>query len=78
MRHNDMTYAALVGWSEGDKPCPYLQTSPAHIAWALGRFFRKSGRTQPSDVRMSRGYSIRCRDMLFLPSDTFLDFERIH
>ena len=42
-----------------------LATSPCYYAHAFGAYMRASGRSEPTDVRMGRGYSIRCRDLLF-------------
>jgi len=58
---------------------PNLYSSPAYYAHELGIFMHAKGFPLPSDVRMSRGYSIRCRDLLFKIHETkeSISFERI-
>lgn len=60
---DDLTQYALEGY-EG-KENKHLYSSNCFYAHELGRYFQGSGRTKPSDVRMSRGHSIRAGDMLF-------------
>lgn len=73
---NDLTYAALAGYESASPEClEYIETSPAWYAWMLGRHLSFTGRARPVDVRMSRGYSIRCADMLFKINDR-CTFER--
>ena len=63
---DDLTYAALAGYQSSTPDCKeYIRTSPAWYAWMLGRYLSFTGRSRPEDVRMSRGYSIRCRDCLY-------------
>lgn len=42
-----------------------LYSSPAWYAHELGAFLKLTGRAKPSDVRMGRGYSVRCRDNVY-------------
>ncbi len=44
---------------------PFIATSPAFYAWKLGAHFKATGRIEPRDVRMGRGYTIWGNDMLF-------------
>ena len=44
----------------------HLFSSPNHFAHALGEYLQTSGRIEPSDVRMGRGYRIWSGDMLFV------------
>jgi hypothetical protein len=60
---NDLTTEAIQGYNRD--AVSYLATSPAWYAYHLGQFMYITGRTTPRDVRMSRGCSIRCNDMLF-------------
>ena len=60
---NDLTTEAVQGFNR--EAVSYLATSPAWYAYHLGQFMQATGRTMPRDVRMSRGCSIRCNDMLF-------------
>lgn len=63
MGSKSLTAEARAGY--GGNVNPYLFSSPAFYAHALGRYLHATGRSVPSDVRMSRGYSIRSGDMLF-------------
>jgi hypothetical protein len=58
-----------------------LYSSPAWYAHELGAFLALTGRASPSDVRMGRGYSVRCRDMVFKAVEgkgmMALTFERV-
>ena len=60
---NDLTEYATKGYQGDDNK--HIFSSPCFYAHALGEHLQKTGRTAPQDVRMSRGYSIRCGDMLF-------------
>ena len=60
---NDLTTEALQGFHR--EPVSYLATSPSWYAYHLGQFMCVTGRTAPRDVRMSRGCTIRCNDLLF-------------
>jgi len=75
MSRRDLTGAALVGYM--GEPCPFLATSPSWYAYKLGAFLKASGRAEPTDVAMSRGDSVRCRDMLFKPNADASSFERL-
>jgi hypothetical protein len=59
----NLTAEASAGYFGNDNP--HLWSSPCWYAHALGRYLHATGRTVPRDVRMSRGNSIRCGDMLF-------------
>ena len=43
----------------------YIATSPSWFAYKLGEYLKRTGRSQPRDVRMGRGYQIHANDMLF-------------
>jgi hypothetical protein len=60
---NDLTTEAIQGYNRD--AVSYLATSPSWYAYHLGQFMYVTGRTAPRNVRMSRGCSIRCNDMLF-------------
>lgn len=78
---DDLTYAASAGYQSQTPDCQeYIRTSPAWYAWMLGRYLAFSGRAFPEGVRMSRGYSIRCRDSLYKIKDVdgSTVFERIN
>jgi hypothetical protein len=61
--NSELTVAAVAGYSGGANP--HLASSPSFYAHELGAFFKASGRTEPRDVRMGRGYSIRANDLRF-------------
>ncbi len=69
--------AASAGSSLHNSDRPYLASSPNDIAWRLGVWLAKTGRGAPSNVRMSRGYSIRANNML-LKWNGGTEFERIN
>lgn len=62
-RANDLTPEAMEGYTGA--PLKYLYSSPSWYAYKIGEHFRASGRPEPSDVRMGRGYSVNVRDMTF-------------
>ena len=75
---DDLTDYARAGYKS--EHCPHLWSSPAWTAHRLGEYLRESGRTEPRDVRMSRGQQIRANDMLFkyaLSVNQIITFERI-
>jgi hypothetical protein len=59
----DLTEYARTGYSGA--PNPNIGTSPAWFAHELGAHFQTTGRSEPRDVRMGRGDSIRANDMRF-------------
>ena len=59
----DLAPEARAGF-EGN-PNPHLWSSACWYAHALGAYLHAAGRPAPTDVRMGRGDSIRCRDMRF-------------
>jgi hypothetical protein len=63
MKKNDLTEPARAGYAGAD--IRHLYSSPNFYAHALGAYFKASGRTEPRDVRMGRGDSIRANDMRF-------------
>ena len=69
MASQDLTPETLVGFAAqlGDTPaqqaCPHYTGSPAGMARLVGAWLQKTGRAAPSDVRMSRGYTVRVGDM---------------
>jgi hypothetical protein len=60
---SDLTVYACSGYL--NQPNSHLATSPAFYAHSLGCYLRGTGRTQPYDVRLSRGNRIRADGMLF-------------
>lgn len=60
---DSLTAYARAGFYGADNP--HLATSPCWYAHAFGRYMHDTGRPIPTDVRMGRGDSIRCRDMRF-------------
>lgn len=76
----DLTTEARAGF-EG-KPNPYIYSSPAWYAHALGQWFQRTGRPVPADVRMSRGSRVRVGDTVYSVVAEFLSagaasFERV-
>lgn len=72
-----LTEEAIAGYHGNENP--HLWSSPSWYAHALGSYLHGSGRSVPTDVRMGRGDSIRCRDMRFSFKHTgkHVSFERI-
>lgn len=62
-RRSELTVAAVAGYNR--EANPHLASSPSFFAHELGAHFWASGRSEPRDVRMGRGYSIRANDMRF-------------
>lgn len=60
----DLTNEAAQGFAAPDVGCPYLQTSASWFAWTVGAWLRRTGRTAPRDVRMSRGSQVHANGML--------------
>ncbi len=58
-----VTLAAVAGYNGEENP--HIYSSTMWYAHELGRYLKASGRVSPTDTRMSRGFSIRERDMLF-------------
>ena len=75
MASQDLTPEALEGYAAqlGDTPaheaCPHYTSSPAGMAWLVGAWLQKTGRSAPRDVRMSRGYTVRVGDMRVSAAD---------
>lgn len=59
----DLTTEARAGYDGNENP--YLFSSPAWYAHALGKYLHDTGRNPPFGVRMSLGDHIRANDMLF-------------
>jgi hypothetical protein len=60
-----MLTAALAGYgSAPSDTCPHYASSPLGMAWHVGRWMQTTGRTQPHEVRMSRGYSVAINGLL--------------
>jgi hypothetical protein len=55
--------AAKAGYQK--QPNTNMYSSPNWYAHELGLYFYATGRTEPCDVRMSRGYKIRANGMIF-------------
>ena len=62
-KRTDLTAEAMEGYTGA--PLAYLATSPAWFAYRLGEYLQRTGRPEPRDVRMGRGYQIHASDMLF-------------
>ena len=62
-RQNDLDQCAQSGYIK--EPNPHLFSSSYYYAHALGSYLEATGRTEPQDVKMSRGYSIKANGMLF-------------
>lgn len=60
---NDLTVYAQAGF-RGERNT-HIYSSPAWYAHELGVHMSITGRTEPSDVRMSRGATVRVRDLIF-------------
>jgi hypothetical protein len=61
----DLTNEAYQGYAApAEARNPFLHSSASHMAFAVGRWLRDTGRPIPRDVRMSRGYTVRANDML--------------
>jgi hypothetical protein len=58
-----MNDAAAAGFA-GDEN-PHIYSSPVWYAHELGRAFKACGKARPTDVDMSRGYSIRSGRTVF-------------
>jgi hypothetical protein len=76
--NEELTACAIAGF-EGTSRNTHLFSSPCHIAHAFGEYMKATGREKPADVRMGRGYKIRCRDLVFKvtwPQRKAIAFER--
>ena len=60
----DLTNEALQGFDAPDAPVPHLASSPSWYAWTVGAWLKRTGRTAPRDVRMSRGARVHANGML--------------
>lgn len=64
-KSSNLTEQAKQGYeAPAGAECPFIESSPAAMAWATGQWLRSTGRTAPRDVRMSRGYTVHANDML--------------
>lgn len=61
---DDLTGYAAQGYAAPSAPNPHLFSSAVHMAFCVGQWMATTGRPAPRAVRMSRGYSVRCNDML--------------
>ncbi len=65
----DMTRQAREGYDSvrfnniESQTCPYYKTSPAEMAWAIGRWMAQTHRTMPRDCRTSRGDTMHINGM---------------
>ena len=60
-----LTIEARAGYDAPENAaCPHLHSSPRAMAWQVGRWLRRTGRSAPRGVRMSRGYTLHVNDML--------------
>lgn len=61
----NLTDEAMKGYHAPDgSACPHYDSSPSGMAWLVGQWLKTTGRPEPRDVRMSRGYTVRANDML--------------
>jgi hypothetical protein len=60
---NDLTYEAMLGYSNHEARSPFLATSNSSDAWHIGAWLRQTGRSAPREVRKSRGYTFHVNDM---------------
>ncbi len=58
-----LTNEAQQGYAEPTRKCPYYATSPAEMAWAVGRWMAQTGRSRPYDCRTSRGSTMHINGM---------------
>lgn len=59
----NLTAYARAGYDGNENT--HLATSPAWYAHKLGQYLHATGRCVPVDVRMSRGYRVRCGDSVY-------------
>jgi len=65
MAKADLTFQAREGYEAGDEqPNPFYASSPAGMAWQVGRWLKSSGRSEPRNVSSSRGNRMHANDML--------------
>lgn len=75
--------AATIAYSKakesGSTANPHLFSSPNWYLHELGIYFFNSGRAEPKDAKMSRGYSVKASEMLFKihHNKQQISFERI-
>jgi hypothetical protein len=62
-KKDDLTPKAVEGYVGMGNA--YIATSPSWFAYKLGEYLKRTGRTEPKNVRMGRGYQIHANDMLF-------------
>lgn len=57
---------AVEGYEDGKTAAkvPHLAWSPAWMAYQVGAWMERTGRSKPRACTASRGYRIRCNDML--------------
>jgi hypothetical protein len=61
---NDLTAYAAEGYGAPDgASCPHIATSPNAMAWHVGVWLNKTGRTRPKGVRCGRGYRMHANEM---------------
>ena len=71
MAKKDLTSYAKEGYeAPANRECPYSATSLTGIAWHVGVWMNRTGRTMPRDVRMARGYTVWVNDMLVDAGDS--------
>ena len=66
--NQDIQQAAKDGYEL--KANPHLYSSAMWYAHEIGAYLAKTGRTQPYDVSMGRGYTVRANGMLFKEDKT--------
>lgn len=66
----DLTNEARQGFDAPDAPVPYLASSPSWFAWTVGAWLKRTGRTAPRGVRMSRGSQVHANEMLLAVAST--------
>lgn len=62
----DLTSAMIEGYyAEKGAWNPYLWSSPASMGWNVGRYLAQEGRPKPMTCKMSRGFNVRCGNVVF-------------
>lgn len=54
---------AMLGYVNAGATCPFLATSNCASAWHIGAWLQRTHRTEPRDVRPSRGDTFHVNNM---------------
>ncbi len=49
----------------GSRDNPFIESSHNWMMFEIGAYLQRTGRAYPDDVRKSRGYTVKVKDMLF-------------